>query len=198
MLSVPLEGLKPDDAGQLIVKAPASETAVVLAVPVRLAVSEPVPGSGMPWIWFMQPSSVPRSCIDCALEVVVRPGFELRVPVKEVQDWTGLKPRAEAGPAPAPRAVAARAAAATPAPRRPATVRRVRAVKEVVMVCPLEGGQPGCWRASNVLPGPPPSRGCAHVGPEVVATPPDGGASTTREWCWQVLGCDAGRGRLHG
>ena len=30
MLSVPLEGLKPDDAGQLIVKAPDSETAVVL------------------------------------------------------------------------------------------------------------------------------------------------------------------------
>src|SRR6478609_11958786 len=113
MLSVPLEGLKPDDAGQLIVKAPASETAVVLAVPVRLAVSEPVPGSGMPWIWFVQPSSVPRSCIDWALAVVVRPGFELRVPVTEVQVWTGLNPRAEAGPA----------------PRRPATVRRVRVVK---------------------------------------------------------------------
>src|SRR3954454_24101638 len=161
MLSVPLEGLNPDDAGQLMVKAPASETAVVLAVPVRLAVREPVPGSGMPWSWFVQPSSVPWSCIDCALDFAVRPGVELRVPVTEVQDWTGLTPRAEAGPAPAPRAVAARAAAAraTPAPRRLAAVRSVRMVEvAVVMGCPREVGQPGCWRASNVLPRAPSSR----------------------------------------
>src|SRR4051812_14318126 len=106
---LPMDGLNPDAAGQLTTNVPFSETAEVLAGPVRLAVRAPAPGEA-PLYALLQPLSVAESTAVSVRVAVVRPGWYVVLPTTEVQLSAAPGP---AGAAEGGRGMGAPAAAAT-------------------------------------------------------------------------------------
>src|SRR4051794_37468177 len=88
---LPMDGLNPDAAGQLTTNVPFSETAEVLAGPVRLAVRAPAPGEA-PLYALLQPLSVAESTAVSVRVAVVRPGWYVVLPTTEVQLSTDTVP----------------------------------------------------------------------------------------------------------
>src|SRR5690349_2000617 len=90
MVTLPVDGLRPDDGGQLAVNVPVRVPALFEAVPETMAVKLPWPG----WDWpsKLQPSRVPDTTADSACALVFRPGLRCTVPLSVVQDSTTTHP----------------------------------------------------------------------------------------------------------